>query len=232
MTTTSTPPAWTRAILGPGACRHWRRLLRQWRQCNSLGWETLPTVPTSTSPYTPRRIYECKAVASIGARGSGEDPQGDPEPDFGNDPSNVDTFGLGTRVNGMLNGFEAEYGQYGGYGADSNVKVLAVQYRALGTLSDPMRMVYAQDYIDSIYDGVEQTVEMVSAEADTARMRRSSSAVTPRVHWPSTSLSAGSRPTIQAPLPTSLLALARGPGQGRQRWRADLGKRPELVRGL
>ena len=128
---------------------------------NWVGW-TPPPVPVSTPPYQPPSTYVCKSVAFIGARGSGEDPQGDPEPDFGTDPSN----GLGSRVGkgGMETGFTDELAKHGPYGASSDIKVLAVQYRALGVLSDPLRMLYSEDYMNSIYDGVNKTVQMIEDE--------------------------------------------------------------------
>ncbi len=115
-----------------------------------------PTIPSNTDPYVPPSTYQCASVAFIGARGSGEAPQGDP-PTFSG-PSD----GLGTRVSEMYQSFLKNVTQYGTYGP-GNVKELGVQYRALGTLYDPLKL-GTQAYTDSIYDGVYKLTAMIQDE--------------------------------------------------------------------
>ena len=49
------------------------------------------------------------------------------------------------------------------FSGSPNVKVLGVQYRALGTLFDPLKF-GTQAYFDSIYEGVDQLQEMIQGE--------------------------------------------------------------------
>ncbi len=113
-----------------------------------------PTVPVSTAPYIPPVTYHCASVAFIGARGSGESPQGDPPTYAGPDD------GIGTRTGGAYDGFLSRLQQFG---AGPNIKVLAVQYRALGTVFDPLKF-GTQAYVDSIYEGVDKLVAMIQDE--------------------------------------------------------------------
>lgn len=96
------------------------------------------------------------------ARGSGEQPQGDPEPDFGGDPST----GSGSRTPDVFTGLKNEFAANSWFGVTADdMKEIAVQYRALGALSDPLRFLYGADYFDSIYDGVNQVVAILDYEA-------------------------------------------------------------------
>ncbi|HTR73678.1 MAG TPA: cutinase family protein [Solirubrobacterales bacterium] len=115
---------------------------------------TAPTIPTNTTPYVPPTDYHCTDVAFIGARGSGEAPQGDPPQYSGPDD------GLGSRVGDAYDGFLSRLQQFG---SSPNVKVLGVHYRALGTVFDPLK--FGTDaYFESIYEGVEQLQEMIFDE--------------------------------------------------------------------
>jgi Cutinase len=60
---------------------------------------------------------------------------------------------------------KSELDDFGSFGAASDIKTLGVQYRALGTESDPLRMLYGADYMSSIYDGVNRLVAMISDES-------------------------------------------------------------------
>ena len=100
--------------------------VRAWVVTHWVGW--VPEAPPASTPsYDRPETYDCKSIAFIAARGSGEDPQGDPEPVF----SGADD-GVGYRVGDVLAGLRIELGDYGAPGAASDVKVLGVQYRALG----------------------------------------------------------------------------------------------------
>ncbi len=93
-----------------------------------------PTVPANTDPYVPPSSYQFASVAFIGARGSGEAPQGDP-PTFSG-PDN----GLGTRVGeNWSRSLLKNVTRYGSYGP-GDIKELGVQYRALGTLFEPLKL--------------------------------------------------------------------------------------------
>ena len=129
-----------------------------------VGW-VQPPPPAITDPYVPPSDNPCKSIAFIAARGSGELPQGDPEPDFTDDDNNL-TNGVGERASDVLQGLRDELAAYGSYGAETDLKVLGVKYRALGTVSDPLRIFYGADYFTSIYDGVNKVVEAVFDEAN------------------------------------------------------------------
>ena len=113
-----------------------------------------PTVPPNPTPYVPPSTYDCANVAFIGARGSGESPQGDP-PSFSGPED-----GLGSRVEGAYHGFLQRLEQFG---SSPDVKVLGLQYRALGTVFNPLKF-GTQAYFDSIYEGVDQLQEMIFDE--------------------------------------------------------------------
>ena len=81
-----------------------------------------PTIPPNPNPYVPPSTYQCADVAFIGARGSGESPQGDPPAFSGPDD------GLGSRAGGAYDGFLNRLEQFG---SSPNVKELGVHYRAL-----------------------------------------------------------------------------------------------------
>jgi len=100
-------------------------------------------------------------LAFIGARGSGEDPNRD---DYYLSFSDNEEQNMGTRVPDVLAGLRADLAARGGFGASSDLKVMSVRYRALGTVSDPLRMFYDADYFSSIYEGVNLTVEMILDE--------------------------------------------------------------------
>ena len=128
-----------------------------------VGW-VQPPPPATTPAYEPPSLpfRYCRDIAFIGARGSGEDPQGDPEPDF--DPDHPEE-GLGTRTPDVYQGLVDEFAAHSWFGITSDdIKQMGVQYRALGVLSDPLRFIYGGDYLDSIYDGVNKTIAMVDFE--------------------------------------------------------------------
>ncbi|WP_188113629.1 cutinase family protein [Nocardioides humilatus] len=116
-----------------------------------------PPKPTSSPPYRPPSNYDCKSIAFVGARGSGEAPQGDPEPNFTDAQD-----GLGGPVWNMYQGFKDEIAPPGSFAY--TVKALGVQYRALGTLSDPTRLLTGASYFDSIYDGVSKVKSLLADE--------------------------------------------------------------------
>jgi hypothetical protein len=113
-----------------------------------------PPAPTSTPPYVPPTTYTCTKVAFIGARGSGEPPTGDNQTYL--NPAD----GLGAKLPGLLDGINSTLSNYG-Y-SSSDVKVLAVQYRALEA-NNPLNYI-TQAYFDSVYDGVNKTVSMILDE--------------------------------------------------------------------
>ena len=123
-----------------------------------VGWVP-PPPPESTPNYSPPTTHACKKIAFLGARGSGEDPQGDPLPYFASTEE-----GLGDRVPGVLFGLKTELDTHA-FGSSSNMKVLGVQYRALGVISNPFRMLYDADFSASIYEGVNKITQMVQDEA-------------------------------------------------------------------
>jgi len=125
-----------------------------------VGW-VQPSPPVTTPPYQPPSNYVCKGLAFIGARGSGEDPNRD---DYYLSFSDNEEQNMGTRVPDVLAGLRADLAARGGFGASSDLKVMSVRYRALGTVSDPLRMFYDADYFSSIYEGVNLTVEMILDE--------------------------------------------------------------------
>ena len=111
-----------------------------------------PSVPANTNPYVPPTNYHCTQVAFIGARGSGEDPQGDPPVFSGPE------VGLGSRVDGIYDGF---FDRLSDFGSSPNVKKLGVQYRAAGVEAANF---INQSYFDSIYEGVNKFTEMILNE--------------------------------------------------------------------
>ena len=113
-----------------------------------------PPRPANTAPYVPPVTYTCARVAFIGARGSGEPPTGDSQ--SYNDPSE----GLGGKLPGLLEGVNSTLANFG-Y-STSDVKVLAVQYRALE--ANNLVNYVTGNYFDSIYDGVDKTVAMILDE--------------------------------------------------------------------
>ena len=96
----------------------------------------------------------CTEIAFIGARGSGEDPQGNP-PAFGNDPS----LDFGNEVEGLYNGFVNKFTAE--HNDANQVKPLTVQYPAAGV--DEINFLTAT-YIDSIYEGVGLLEAMIQNE--------------------------------------------------------------------
>ena len=73
---------------------------------------------------------------------------------------------MGTRVPDVLQGLRDEFAADSWFGiSGDDIKQMGVQYRALGTISDPFRFLYGPDYFDSIYDGVNKIMDMVSFEA-------------------------------------------------------------------
>ena len=113
-----------------------------------VGWAgSTPPPPPSVPPHVST-THDCsKDVVFIGARGSGEAPQGDP-PVF-DDPAD----GLGPKVSGIYDGLVSELTAYG-YDESTDIQVLGVQYPALGV---PLPAVYDYDYYSSIRHGVEET---------------------------------------------------------------------------
>ena len=125
-----------------------------------------PAVSATLPPVQVPTDNDCKKIVFIGARGSGEDPQGDPDPSW----SGVWSEGLGSRVRPVLNGLQLELEAQNSDAAQS-IKVLSVRYRALGVGNNPLRMVSSNDpsYLDSIYDGVNQTITLIKTENNRCR---------------------------------------------------------------
>jgi hypothetical protein len=113
-----------------------------------------PPVPANTDPYVPPSTYQCAGVAFIGARGSGQPPQGNPE--TFNGPGD----GLGSQIGEIYQSFYNNVTKYGTYGP-GDIKELGVQYEALGTEQIPLHF---GDYWDSIYDGVYRIKSMIQDE--------------------------------------------------------------------
>jgi hypothetical protein len=117
-----------------------------------VGWVE-PTPPANPTPYVPPSTHDCKDVAFIGVRGSGEAPQGDAI------STATDEQLLGTRVDGIYQRFIERLHKYGGV---PTIKVMGVPYEALGA-TNPMNYL-DQDFFNSIYDGVSLLDGMIQDE--------------------------------------------------------------------
>ena len=112
-----------------------------------IGYVVPARPPTSTD--APPVFVDCRRFLVIGARGSGEPPQGDP-------PSYADNAdGFGSRAYDAYWGFKDYLASYG-Y-ADSDFKLLGLRYRALGIPYNPLNF-GTLGYFDSIYEGVDNLV--------------------------------------------------------------------------
>jgi hypothetical protein len=116
-----------------------------------------PAPPNSPPTYMPPSTYTCAKIAFIGARGSGDAPQGTTE-NYTSYPSADD--GLGNKLPNMINSLNNTLAHYG-Y-STNDVKVLPVRYEALSA-TDVVNYI-DQNYYDSIYDGVNQVVSMILDE--------------------------------------------------------------------
>jgi Cutinase len=109
---------------------------------------TAPARPAA-APLTPATFSDCRKFFVIGARGSGEAPQGDP-PSYS---SNSD--GFGSRAWNAYYGLKERLIS-GGY-SESDFQLLGLRYRALGVLYNPINF-GTEAYFESIYEGVESLV--------------------------------------------------------------------------
>jgi pimeloyl-ACP methyl ester carboxylesterase len=102
------------------------------------------------APWTTPQFNDCRKFFVVGARGSGEAPQGDP-PTYSD---NAD--GFGSRAYNAYYGFKQLTSAYG-Y-SDSDFKLLGLRYRALGVLFNPLN--FGTDaYFASIFEGVESVID-------------------------------------------------------------------------
>ena len=113
-----------------------------------------PSPPASTPPYIPPTANPCHRVAFIGARGSGELPQGSAQ--TYSSPSD----GLGNYLPDVLRGLNGTLAPRGYTPQD--VKVLAVQYQAMP--ADNLLNDLTPAFFASIYDGVNKTTAMILDE--------------------------------------------------------------------
>ena len=112
-----------------------------------------PTVPPNPTPYVPPSTYDCANVAFIGARGSGESPQGDP-PSFSGPED-----GLGSRVEGAYHGFLQRPEQFAARRTSRSSDRSTEPWDGLQLVQ-----VRTQAYFYSIYEGVDQLQEMIFYE--------------------------------------------------------------------
>ena len=113
-----------------------------------IGYVQPPRPPVSAGP--PLEFHDCRDFFVIGARGSGEAPQGDP-PTYSD---NAD--GFGSRAYDAYYGFQSYLSSFG-YN-DSDFKLLGLRYRALGVAYNPLNF-GTLGYFDSIYEGVDHLVD-------------------------------------------------------------------------
>ncbi|MGB7963214.1 MAG: cutinase family protein, partial [Propionicimonas sp.] len=103
-----------------------------------------PAFDTATDTQAPT---ECVDMLFIGVRGSGEPPQGDP-PVYSSNP----LLDFGQVTLGVYGGFRKEYvAQH----PDAKIVPLVLQYRALGTVHNPINLTHPS-YFESIYQGVDR----------------------------------------------------------------------------
>jgi hypothetical protein len=111
---------------------------------------TAPPIPP-TAPYTPpQKFADCGDYFVVGARGSGEEPQGDP-PVYANDES-----GFGTRNLDAYDGLKKVIEAYGV--PESDLNVLGLRYRAAGV---SLLNLGTGAYFESIFEGVSSLIEVL-----------------------------------------------------------------------
>jgi hypothetical protein len=113
-----------------------------------IGYVQPPRPPVSPAP--PLEFSDCRDFFVIGARGSGEAPQGDP-PVYSD---NAD--GFGSRAYDAYYGFKNYLSSFGH--SDSDYKLLGLRYRALGVGYNPLNF-GTLGYFDSIYEGVDHMID-------------------------------------------------------------------------
>jgi Cutinase len=113
-----------------------------------IGYVQPPRPPVSPAP--PLEFSDCRDFFVIGARGSGEAPQGDP-PVYSD---NAD--GFGSRAYDAYYGFKSYLSSFGH--SDSDFKLLGLRYRALGVAYNPLNF-GTLGYFDSIYEGVDHMID-------------------------------------------------------------------------
>ena len=124
-----------------------------------VGYEP-PPVPASTTDPAPTPELTCPSYYFIGARGSGEPPQGDPPaypapsgyPSIENYHSAV-AAAMGTRVSGIYYGFKERAESHG-----NTVAPIVLRYRALGVGNIPFLFGHT-NYWSSIWQGVNAVID-------------------------------------------------------------------------
>jgi hypothetical protein len=123
-----------------------------------------PARPVDTHPYVPpTQWHQCRDYVFIGARGSGEGPQGDWgafDEDERQAAFDADSAkGVGSNVFDSYWGFT--HSNY--FVAESDVTLLPLQYRALGVAYNPVDFGIG-GYFDSIYGGISMLKDMLRSE--------------------------------------------------------------------
>ena len=113
-----------------------------------------PAPPSNPTQYVPPTNYDCTDIAFIGARGSGEDPQGQDSIDSASD-ENL----FGTRVDGIYQRLVSQLHRLGQF---PTIKPLGVRYEAAGA-TDPLNYLDGE-FFNSIWDGVSLLEGMIRDE--------------------------------------------------------------------
>ena len=121
--------------------------------CPGSGTHATPR-PAVAPPADPPSNTSCDNIMFIGARGSGEDPQGDP-PIY-----NGDGDGMGTRAFAVYQGFQQQLHEAH---PELSIKPYGLRYRALGVAYNPINF-GTEGYFDSIYEGVDSLTSLMQSE--------------------------------------------------------------------